>query len=61
MAFLLVPVYTHVIPTDEFGYFGLIYSFIALMNVVFIYGMDAAFLRFYLLDDTKKRETLSTG
>ncbi|MEE2994083.1 MAG: oligosaccharide flippase family protein [Gemmatimonadota bacterium] len=61
MAFLLVPVYTHVIPTDEFGYFALIYSFIALMNVVFIYGMDAAFLRFYLLDDTKKRETLSTG
>lgn len=61
LVFLLVPLYTHFIPTDEFGYFGLIYSFIALMNVVFIYGMDAAFLRFYLLDDTKKRETLSTG
>lgn len=61
MAFLLVPVYTHFIPPEEFGYFGLIYSFIALMNVVFIYGMDAAFLRFYLLDESKKRETLSTG
>ncbi len=61
MAYLLVPVYTHVMPVEEFGYYGLVYTFIALANVVFLYGMDSAFLRFYVLDDGRKRETLSTG
>lgn len=61
MAYLLVPVYTHVMSVEEFGYYGLVYTFIALTNVIFLYGMDSAFLRFYILDEGRKRETLSTG
>ena len=61
MAYLLVPVYTHVMPVEEFGFYGLVYTFIALANVVFLYGMDSAFLRYYVLNDGQKRETLSTG
>ena len=61
MAYLLVPVYTHVMSVEEFGYYGLVYTFIALTNVIFLYGMDSAFLRFYVLDEGRKRETLSTG
>lgn len=61
MAYLLVPVYTHVMSVEEFGYYGLVYTFIALTNVVFLYGMDSAFLRFYVLNDGRKRETLSTS
>lgn len=61
IAFLLVPVYTNVLPTDEYGEFTLIYAFIGLMNVVFVYGMESAFLRFYLLDEAKKHQVLSTG
>ena len=61
MAYLLVPVYTHVMPVEEFGFYGLVYTFIALTNVVFLYGMDSAFLRYYVLNDGQKRETLSTG
>ena len=61
MAYLLVPVYTHVMPVEEFGYYGLVYTFIALTNVVFLYGMDSAFLRYYVLEEDRKRDTLSTG
>lgn len=61
MAYLLVPVYTHVMPVEEFGYYGLVYTFIALANVVFLYGMDSAFLRYYVLEEDRKRDTLSTG
>lgn len=61
LSFLLVPVYTHVLSTETYGYVALIYSFIGLMNVLFIYGMDSAFLRFYMLEESKKRQTLSTG
>lgn len=61
LSFLLVPVYTHVLSTETYGSVALIYSFIGLMNVLFIYGMDSAFLRFYMLEESKKRETLSTG
>ena len=61
MAYLLVPVYTHVMPVEEFGYYGLVYTFIALTNIVFLYGMDSAFLRYYVLDNDRRRETLSTG
>ncbi len=61
LAYLLVPVYTHVMPVEEFAYYGLVYTFIALANVVFLYGMDSAFLRYYVLNEGRKRDTLSTG
>lgn len=61
ISFLLVPVYTHVMTIEVYGYVALIYAFIGLMNVVFTYGMDAAFLRFYMLEESQKRQTLSTG
>jgi O-antigen/teichoic acid export membrane protein len=61
LSFLLVPVYTHVLPTEAYGHVALIYAFIGLMNVLFSYGMDSAFLRFYMLEESRKQQTLSTG
>ena len=61
IAYLLVPIYTHVMPIDQFGYYGLIYSFIAIANVFFLYGIDVAFLRFYVIDNKKRSEILSTA
>jgi O-antigen/teichoic acid export membrane protein len=46
LTFLLVPFYTHVFTTKDFGVYSNLYIFIAVFNVVLIYGMDAAFLKF---------------
>lgn len=44
--FLLVPFYTNVFSTGEYGIVTNIYAFIALFNIVYIYGMDAAYMKF---------------
>ena len=46
LTFLLVPFYTNVFPTSDYGIVSNLYIFIAILNVVFIYGMDAAYLKF---------------
>ncbi|HDL17777.1 MAG TPA: hypothetical protein ENH29_01860, partial [Bacteroidetes bacterium] len=63
LGFLLLPLYTNTIPTDEFGKAALLFSFLAIMNVIYGYGMDVAFLRYVALqDDVRKQRTLfSTG
>jgi len=44
--FLLVPFYTNIFLPEEYGIITNIYAFIAILNIIFIYGMDAAYLRF---------------
>ena len=46
LTFLLVPFYTHVFDTRQFGIFSTLYSFIGVLNVLMLYGMDAAYLKF---------------
>ena len=46
LTFLLVPLYTNVFIKSDYGVVVNIYFFIAVMNVVFIYGMDSAFLKY---------------
>ena len=46
LTFLLVPLYTNVFIKSDYGVVVNIYFFIAIMNVVFIYGMDSAFLKY---------------
>ena len=44
--FLLIPIYTAYLPTEDVGAFTMIYSFIAFFNIIFTYGMETAFFRF---------------
>jgi O-antigen/teichoic acid export membrane protein len=44
--FILVPFYTNVFPPAEYGIAQLIYAYIAILNIVYIYGMDSAYLKF---------------
>ena len=57
LAFLLLPFYSHLMPPEEYGALVLVYMFIAVMQIIYIGGLDIAFLRFYVaeVDDTKKR------
>ncbi len=63
LGFLLLPLYTNTITPDEFGKAALIFSFLAIMNVFYGYGMDVAFLRYVALqeDPRKQRALFSTG
>jgi O-antigen/teichoic acid export membrane protein len=59
--FILVPFYTNVFGTAENGVFNNIYAYIAFFNVVYIYGMDSAFMKYYSTADvSKKKDTFST-
>ncbi len=62
MTFLLLPFYTNLISTEEYGIYSLVYSFIALTNVFFIHGMDTAFMRFFIpeKDEANRKQILNT-
>lgn len=49
--FILVPFYTNIFAPTDYGVVILIYSYIAIFNIIFIYGMDAAFLKFAAFKD----------
>ena len=55
LGFLLLPLHTNIIATDEYGKAALIFSFLALMNVIYVYGMDIAYLRFVATEDEPKK------
>ncbi|MDE6714981.1 MAG: oligosaccharide flippase family protein, partial [Muribaculaceae bacterium] len=42
----LVPIYTTVFPSEEYGVVTYIYSFVAIALVILIYGMETGFFRF---------------
>lgn len=47
LSFLLVPIYTSVMPPGTYGEITLIFSWFAIFNVFLAYGMETAFFRFY--------------
>ncbi len=62
LGFLLVPFYTNVINTNDFGIYSNVYAYLAFLNIVFIYGMDAAFMKYSsLAGSSQKKKTFSTA
>lgn len=63
IGFLLLPLYTNVLSPAEYGIVALVFTFIAFMNILFLYGLDSAFLRFYALEEgpAEKKKILSTA
>jgi len=49
LSFLLLPLYTFLLSPFDLGINFIIYSTIAFLNIVYAYGLDTAFLRFYIL------------
>jgi O-antigen/teichoic acid export membrane protein len=54
LSFLLVPLYTAVMPPGTYGEVVLIFAWFAILNVFLAYGMETAFFRFYNGPDDKK-------
>ncbi len=44
--FCLVPFYTYYLATSEYGVVATLFAVIALLNVIFLFGMDQSYLRF---------------
>jgi O-antigen/teichoic acid export membrane protein len=59
-SFLLVPLYTKIMPADEYGAVTVIFAYIMFFNVILAYGMETAFFRFYSKEDDKAK-VLSTS
>ncbi len=61
--FLLLPLYTNTFSANEYGAAAVVFSFIALMTVVYPYGIDEAFMRYFILSDKEKerRQIFSTA
>ncbi len=61
--FLLLPLYTNQLPASEFGAQAVVYAFLAVMTIIYTYGIDAAFLRYFILNDNtaRRRQVFSTA
>jgi O-antigen/teichoic acid export membrane protein len=60
--FLLIPFYTNVFSTDIVGIYANIYAYIAFLNLLFIYGMDVAFLKYSVeVNENNKSNYFSTS
>lgn len=60
---ILTPIYTSTVylpQMSQYGNYGLIYTFIAFMNFVYLYGMDSAFLRYFFLGKSGRKTVFST-
>ena len=47
VTFLLLPLLTNLLSPREYGQITLIYVFLGFMNIIYHYGLDAAFMRYY--------------
>jgi O-antigen/teichoic acid export membrane protein len=62
LGFLLVPFYTHFISRSDMGIYTNIYAYLAFLNIFYIYGMDAAFMKFSSLAPAEeKKQTFATA
>jgi O-antigen/teichoic acid export membrane protein len=53
-SFLLVPLYTDLLPKEEYGKLSVIFAFMIFFNVILAYGMETAFFRFYTKESNKE-------
>jgi O-antigen/teichoic acid export membrane protein len=60
-SFLLVPLYTHLLPKAEYGKVSIIFAYMIFFNVVLSYGMETAFFRFYNTENDKKKVLETTS
>ena len=63
IGFLLLPIHTNMLSPVAYGTAALLFSSLAILNIIFSYGMDVAFLRFFALEENhqKKQTIFSTA
>jgi O-antigen/teichoic acid export membrane protein len=63
ISFLLLPLYTHYLPKADYGVVTVVLAWLGIMTIISTYGVDAAFLRYYILagSEEEKRSIFNTG
>lgn len=61
MSFLLVPLYTDLLPVGVYGTVSIIFSWMVLFNIVLSYGMETAVFRFYHKEENQKNKVLASA
>ncbi|RPH89068.1 MAG: polysaccharide biosynthesis protein, partial [Calditrichaeota bacterium] len=63
ITFLLIPLYTNTFAKEQLGVYTLVFSYIAILTVIYSYGLDTAFFRFYIIDESRegRRRIFSTA
>ncbi|HHE54418.1 MAG TPA: hypothetical protein ENL21_01455, partial [Caldithrix abyssi] len=64
LGFVMLPIYTnpsYLASRSEYGDLTLVYTFTAFMTIIYLYGMDAAILRYFFLGKYRREEVYSTG
>jgi O-antigen/teichoic acid export membrane protein len=56
ISFILNPIYTSVLPKEEFADVSIVFAYLVFFNVVLSYGMETAFFRFYNLEGSGDSE-----
>ncbi|MGC9512949.1 MAG: oligosaccharide flippase family protein [Fidelibacterota bacterium] len=59
--FFLLPFYSHLFHPSQYGVASLVFSGIAFLNIIYHYGLDSAFLRFYTKKGDYQREEAFTA
>jgi O-antigen/teichoic acid export membrane protein len=60
--FLLVPLYTNVFSRQDYGLMTNVYAYIALFNIIYLYGMDSAYLKYASTEELgDEKKTFSTA
>lgn len=54
LSFILVRLYTDLLPAEEYGRVSVIFVYIIFFNVILAYGMETSFFRFYNTEENKK-------
>lgn len=60
LSFLLVRLYTGILPTGDYGEVSIVLSWMVFFNVILSYGMETAFFRFYN-SETNKQNVIATA
>jgi len=53
--YLLVPLYTRIFFTNEYGVVSELYAYFTFLNIMFLYGMETAFFRFSSDNENPKK------
>lgn len=57
LSFLLLPLYSAYLPTEGFGEVAIVFSWLAVFNVLLAYGMETSFFRFFHQEKYSKEVT----
>lgn len=60
VTFLLLPLYTNVFTTEEYGIVSLAYAFTGFVMIAYRYGMDSALMKYYIDAEGENKKTYFT-